>query len=568
SVVTIPVTVEKNALGFLDMQFTVKYDANVLEGITISVPDDSLLVYSPDMRIPDMKEKPLYVSAVMQDKGEMRIALSGGDVTDENGTSSALVFSGTGKLVELTFILKSDISLLENALSQVEILLDEDAFTPFIFRTPDGNAFPPSNVLVENGGVLLTDIPSPESITITSDGLLNQTVEFLSPVSFSANLTSSQCYCIDNTQWYVNDELQNNVFGTEFTFTPSTSGTYSITARNGSAVSNEIKITVEAATIVTPTPAGSEYNGFTYTISNGAATITGYIGTDKEIVIPSSIKGVTVMKIGSGAFKDRTDLIKIEIPFGVADIEAEAFSGCSLLTSITLPQSVSFIQEKAFAKCTNLERVDLLNSFVWLSKNAFDGCEKLNAVYCYSEPPFLIEDDAFSGTAQDFTIYYRSDFSNVWAPHGETEFAGYPIKIFDIDRLLLTAQSTYTVEHGMLLGVKAKTDLSTLLTNFIGGNISVADKAGKVIDINANVGTAYIVRLTNGDEVLDELTIVVSGDINGDAAINSRDIASIQKHILGTTSLETVFAKAADSNNDDRINSRDISTLQKTILSN
>ncbi len=90
-------------------------------------------------------------------------------------------------------------------------------------------------------------------------------------------------------------------------------------------------------------------NGYTYTVENGEATIT---GSDEnisgDIVIPSSIGGYPVTSIGGDAFSDRTDLTGVTIPNSVTSICGAAFDDCTGLTSIKIPDSVTYIGELAF----------------------------------------------------------------------------------------------------------------------------------------------------------------------------------------------------------------------------
>jgi len=85
------------------------------------------------------------------------------------------------------------------------------------------------------------------------------------------------------------------------------------------------------------------WNGFraapqrwTYTISNGEVTITGFGGTEAVVVVPSSIQG-----------------------FPVRIIDAEAFANNQTITSIIIPQSVTTIRAYAVFNCRNLSTVVL-----------------------------------------------------------------------------------------------------------------------------------------------------------------------------------------------------------------
>ncbi|MBQ2662058.1 MAG: family 10 glycosylhydrolase [Clostridia bacterium] len=59
---------------------------------------------------------------------------------------------------------------------------------------------------------------------------------------------------------------------------------------------------------------------------------------------------------------------------------------------------------------------------------------------------------------------------------------------------------------------------------------------------------------------------VVLGDINLDGKTNSKDIALLQRHVLGTSLLEGAALVPADLNADGKINSKDISALQRKVL--
>lgn len=106
-------------------------------------------------------------------------------------------------------------------------------------------------------------------------------------------------------------------------------------------------------------PADS-YNDFVYNVSGTNVTITEYTGSDKSVVIPSSIPGVGfVTGIGEEAFCDCVSLTGLVIPDTVTSIGDEAFSGCTSLLNVVIPPYVTFIGGSAFYYCTNLEAVDV-----------------------------------------------------------------------------------------------------------------------------------------------------------------------------------------------------------------
>lgn len=92
---------------------------------------------------------------------------------------------------------------------------------------------------------------------------------------------------------------------------------------------------------------GAPLEAFKYTVSEDAATITKYNGTDQNVVIPSSIDGYAVRAIGDGAFAG-TNVKSVIISSGVTQIGWFVFEDCPHLHSVTVPKSVTAIGYDAF----------------------------------------------------------------------------------------------------------------------------------------------------------------------------------------------------------------------------
>lgn len=63
-------------------------------------------------------------------------------------------------------------------------------------------------------------------------------------------------------------------------------------------------------------------------------TITKYTGTESTVILPSTISGWPVTKIGEDAFQDNTTITSVTIPASVTEIGSNAFAGCTNLTSV------------------------------------------------------------------------------------------------------------------------------------------------------------------------------------------------------------------------------------------
>ena len=94
----------------------------------------------------------------------------------------------------------------------------------------------------------------------------------------------------------------------------------------------------------------------------------GYIGTEKDIVIPSKINGVAVRTISCNTFYNR-QLKSVVIPDSVVVIDVGAFR-TNCLTSVKIPDSVKVVDKSAFYD-NSLTSVTLSNSLIMIGNYAF-----------------------------------------------------------------------------------------------------------------------------------------------------------------------------------------------------
>ena len=96
-------------------------------------------------------------------------------------------------------------------------------------------------------------------------------------------------------------------------------------------------------------------DGIVFTNIGGSYSVTGYEGTDTEVIIPETYRGLPVTMIAENAFAGQSTVTSVTIQDGVTSIGGSAFSGCISLTSITIPNSVTSIGDHAFSDCDNLQ---------------------------------------------------------------------------------------------------------------------------------------------------------------------------------------------------------------------
>jgi hypothetical protein len=158
-----------------------------------------------------------------------------------------------------------------------------------------------------------------------------------------------------------------------------------------------------------------QYGDFTYEVSGGTVTITGYTCPGGAAVIPASINGKPVVGIGSNAFRNCTGLTSVTIPDSVKSIGDHVFYYCTGLTNIgvdtsntvyssqdgvlynknktvlilypcgksgefTMPSGVVSIGDWAFEGCTSLTRIIIPSSVTSIDGGAFAGCTSLTNI--------------------------------------------------------------------------------------------------------------------------------------------------------------------------------------------
>ena len=225
----------------------------------------------------------------------------------------------------------------------------------------------------------------------------------------------------------------------------------------------ETQPTVQQATSFTAGPAGDEavpladtltYENLSYTIVDGAITITRCDESATSVIIPEQINGTPVTVIGTYAFFDRYNLISVDIPSSVTSIGAGAFSNCTSLTSIILPSGVSSIGNGAFSGCSEL--IDVVvdtQNMTYTSENSvlFDK-DKHTLIFCPAGKTgeFIIPDsitsiqgEAFSGCNKLTNITIPNSITSI----GNGAFSGCSELI---DVVVDTQNMTYMSENGVL----------------------------------------------------------------------------------------------------------------------
>ena len=153
-----------------------------------------------------------------------------------------------------------------------------------------------------------------------------------------------------------------------------------------------------------------ETSGFyTYTVSNGEATIIGCdVSISGELIIPDTLGRYPVTSIGDWVFAEYYNLESVIIPDGVKSIGNYAFYDCDDLISITIPNSVISVGDYAFAYCYYLTNITIPNSVISIGNYAFSECYNLKSIIL-PKSVTSIGDSAFEYSDVDVVYYSGSE---------------------------------------------------------------------------------------------------------------------------------------------------------------
>ena len=130
---------------------------------------------------------------------------------------------------------------------------------------------------------------------------------------------------------------------------------------------------------------------WTYTGGSDGVTITGYTGSEKNLVVPATLDENPVTAIGAKAFYKNTSLRSITIPGTVKTIGANAFRDCTEFRTVTLNEGLVSIAANAFIH-TDLRTVTFPASLERLGQYAFYNNPSLKTVVFKSAVCGFVDD--------------------------------------------------------------------------------------------------------------------------------------------------------------------------------
>jgi len=132
-----------------------------------------------------------------------------------------------------------------------------------------------------------------------------------------------------------------------------------------------------------------------------------------------------------------------------------------------------------------------------------------------------------------------------------------------VDRI---TSDTYAVAEEIIRKIPLGTTVDELIAGINEKDYIRVFKGDTEVTGTQVVCTGMVVKLLNGQTELDSVTVMVTGDINGDGKANIADMLSIKSHLLHKSSLEGIKFSAGDINGDGKLNITDFILTKAYIL--
>ena len=269
---------------------------------------------------------------------------------------------------------------------------------------------------------------------------------------------------------------------------------------------------------------------FTYVVlADDTAKITGYSGTDTEVVIPGTVDGYTVTELGA-VFNGNAAVTSVTIPDTVTSIGDYAFYKCYQLSVVELPPALLTIGENAFGYCYKLPNLTIPGTVTFIGTYAFNNCDSFTEI--------TVPDSVVS---MGYDVFSWSDsLTNVTLPSGMTSIPKYTFSA-------CTAMKNYTVPDGITTigdqafyysGLRTVTIPKTVtkIENgaFIGTGLTDVYYAGTEEEWNAiSIGSSN--APLNNAVMHFATSSYILGDVDGDGDVSIIDATYIQRYEVNIT---------------------------------
>lgn len=272
---------------------------------------------------------------------------------------------------------------------------------------------------------------------------------------------------------------------------------------------------------------------YTYTVSNGEATITGVdTAISGDVTIPSTLGGYPVTCIGDDAFEHCDSLTSVIVPDSVTSIGHGAFFECYSLTSVTIGDGVKSIGNAAFAFCDSLTSITIPDSVTSIGGGFFE-CASLTGIW-------VKENNTMYSSDKYGVLYNKDKTTLIEAPGGIQGSYTIPYSVTNISGSAFQGRhslSSVTIPDSVTtIGTCAFFDCTSLTdvyyegTNAQWGAISIGEENGDLINATLHISPLTFTLNSDGQSYsVTDCSTSASGELVIPSTHNGRPVTSIEE---------------------------------------
>ena len=140
------------------------------------------------------------------------------------------------------------------------------------------------------------------------------------------------------------------------------------------------------------------------------------------------------------------------------------------------------------------------------------------------------------------------------------------VKDVSLEQITLVPSSKYSLDGALLFNVTTGTTVNQLLSQFDNTGLKVVDASGNATNGNSVIGTGAKVSLYNGAELIDSITVIILGDVDGNANIDATDYIRVKSVFLGGFAMNNIEKAAADVDGNGVIDATDYIRIKSQFL--
>jgi subtilisin family serine protease len=260
----------------------------------------------------------------------------------------------------------------------------------------------------------------------------------------------------------------------------------------------------------------------------------------------TAVSDLYLLAFGHGPFTLETTLNGVPVDHALTDpFTVNGAYSVTVTDALTATTTVTFTLAKVYPQVTGVVDGTTYHAPVTIH---FDAGEA------------TLDGDPF---ANDTSVSSLGDHVlRVTNSDGNTTTVHFTIVVSEMSSTEFTCNAT----SGFVSRIGAGTTVQTLLDGLDQGAYVQVTSGGVPVPATSPVGTGMVLKLMDGGTVLQSLTVVVTGDVNGDGKINLTDFVRLKSHLMGKTTMSGAFWKAGDVNGDGKVNLTDFVRLKSHLM--